>query len=924
MKRMITGLLALILLVSAYISPVSASEKKISEEALALVNYFEIMNLDEDADAEVSREDFAVYLGRAIGVNEYAQNAEMYYYDIPAEHWAAESVNRITEKGGFTVPEDKLFRLKDTVKVSEAITVFVNLLGYKEAAEINGGYPNGYMKVASELSLFDNNVAMSGNLTKRAAAELISNAMEADICGLELSDGANKLVPHEGQTLFSLYRNMYPIKGTVESVAEMALYPGQETLEGYIRIDGKEYLYEGNNELVGRYVKGYYISERGEEEKIAYLVDQTKESEVLEVTAESFMSFDDDYKLEYSDLRTGTVKNVKIPRNAAFIYNGVAADGEILSKMNITEGYIRLLKRRGSSEYNTVFIWSAETFAVGYIDSAKKIIFDSADGSNTINFSEENASAEVVRIFDNAGKETDFSAILDTSVLTVYKNGTKVINIYISNEEITGTYQGKQMDEKYTYYLVDDAEIIVSKKYESAVSKKVTAGREQTFYVDMFGNIAAAADVIADGEFIYGYFINQIYDSVDEKLYVKMYSETEGVKRFELKERVKIDGTRRKTPAASSEQLSENFEAANEAYLKLPDRSTLVMPRLLRYKVNDEGLVSEIDTPYTDKSKELEEDHLYIDGALATRAMAQNSQSVIVTSGVAVSGWRIVHDTSTLVLTVPKDTDLPSATEKMFSKNTTGGALGKEINIVSYKTSPEHGMSDVIINIKDVDSVMYSYNAMLVKRTGIMLDEDGLPVSYMDGFVGSTEKRYILSSTAKEWSGIHNTLDEAGVEVGDIVMVTANPAGEVDTFFLAYDRSENICYDLPAVKAVVEGGMVVAPAKNAKLMFTNLHSDSYLDMYNVFYAYGTFSMGYVSSVKEGVISIGHTRDGSVDEVYAASSKPCIVYDEELGRNDGFYVGKISDVVSFEDAGKNCSTIVAVHDAANWKWYYIYK
>ena len=83
MKRIISIIITAALvfslcLTSAYatVRPVTAAK---SDIAAGLLKYLKIMEIT-DENSEITRADFACYVARALGVNEYSKPAQMYFF----------------------------------------------------------------------------------------------------------------------------------------------------------------------------------------------------------------------------------------------------------------------------------------------------------------------------------------------------------------------------------------------------------------------------------------------------------------------------------------------------------------------------------------------------------------------------------------------------------------------------------------------------------------------------------------------------------------------------------------------------------------------------------------------------------------------------------------------------------------------------
>ena len=63
--------------------------KNEAELATKILSKLEIMEYSSNNENDIiSRIDFAVYLGRLLGVDEYAQSGVTYYTDVPDDHYA--------------------------------------------------------------------------------------------------------------------------------------------------------------------------------------------------------------------------------------------------------------------------------------------------------------------------------------------------------------------------------------------------------------------------------------------------------------------------------------------------------------------------------------------------------------------------------------------------------------------------------------------------------------------------------------------------------------------------------------------------------------------------------------------------------------------------------------------------------------------
>ncbi len=893
---------------------------EMTEEARKFVEYFEVLDTEAGLEYDVTRAEFAVYLARVLGMNEYSQTEITYYNDVTSEHWAAVCINNLAEIGALTIGEDKLFRPNDSIKIEEAVKIIINLLGYENSAALKGGFAEGYMGVARQLRLLEN-VSQSGNLINSDAADLLLNMINIDIYEATFEDGDILYRAVEDKGILAIYRNMYIIEGTVRAVHETALHEGDE-LDGSILIDNTRYNWSGDSQYIGHYVKAYYTqASETDIPEVAFMISKTSAENILTIDAKNIESFSSDYVLEYyKSENSAKTTRVTIPRNASVIYNGIAISKNIADKIDMEQGTITLLKTKGSSDYDVVIIREYETFVVSYADTSKKIVVDIGDPENMLDLSGENGT---VKIFDVHGNLVNFSAIGKNYALTVYQTPGKYIEVYVSETKITGLYSGTEVEDGDHYITVNDVRYKVSPKYYSEIEKMLTSGRDIKFIVDMFGDIAYIDTVGAESGYIWGYYINQnLNTDEDEVLYIKLYSEADGIKRYIAAERVKIDGKNHRKPATISKALTDSLDATDTILRGMPDAVATISSRLIRFKLNAAGQISQIDTPYTG-ANETKTDALFIDTVLPAIGNSSRTTKSIYIDGkdVIVGFTTIINNTSTLSFRVPTDDLVANATEQMFK---TGEGYEQNAESITYKTSPKSGAAEVIVVAAPISTTIESYNAIMVSNISTGLDEDERVVEYVEGYLGQTPVQYTMASNARDWNGNKISMSEAGVDIGDIVSLIFNAAGEIETFLLSYDCSEDICYDAPAVEAITDAsGNVLVAAKRKKTMFTNNVLGSKLEFYDCFYNYGTFTKGYANTYTGGILGISAEKGGENIVRYSVNSRTAMVYDKELKKN-GFSTGTASDIITYEEAGNACVTIVAVHHAANWQWYYIYK
>ena len=184
MKKFIAVLTALLLLLP--IVPVSAVEKDagLSEsQIIEVVRALEIMQGDENGnlklDAAVTR---AQFVKMAVAASVYKDDADVklataQFPDVSAHHWAAGFIRVGVSSGWIKGYLDGTFRPDGNVKLEEAVTIVLKMLGYTDEDFI-GSYPDGQLAKYKALKLGNGVSAQRGEeLTRRDCMWLIYNTL---------------------------------------------------------------------------------------------------------------------------------------------------------------------------------------------------------------------------------------------------------------------------------------------------------------------------------------------------------------------------------------------------------------------------------------------------------------------------------------------------------------------------------------------------------------------------------------------------------------------------------------------------------------------------------------------------------------------------------------------------------------------------
>ena len=175
-----SALLALALAVSPALAASSfpdVAENAAYAQAVDYVSQAGIMVGDDKGnfapEKTVTRAEMATILCNVLEENQGLTTDGSVFTDVPAQHWANPYVVRVADLGLVTGYGNGRFGPADTVTYEQALTMLINSYGGGDAAKEQGGYPDGYIKTASDSGLSQNVFAQKGDALMRWQVAMI-------------------------------------------------------------------------------------------------------------------------------------------------------------------------------------------------------------------------------------------------------------------------------------------------------------------------------------------------------------------------------------------------------------------------------------------------------------------------------------------------------------------------------------------------------------------------------------------------------------------------------------------------------------------------------------------------------------------------------------------------------------------------------
>ncbi|MBQ8588629.1 MAG: hypothetical protein IJ454_04470, partial [Clostridia bacterium] len=382
MKKFLALFLSCVIMLSGMLSIVSAETSTAdieTDEVITLLKYLNIITDAENLEQNVSRADFAVYAAAMMKLNTDIDTE--YFCDVEAGSKAAGAINALADYGYVTGGSGCSYLPYNNVRTTEALKVFLSMLGYKEICEAQGGYPAGYIKIANRLGL--NKGIGSEYLSRGQLYALIYRPLVEPFC-VPATIGADGDVTYEQDdenSILSTYHDLHIIEGTVNTVGSIAVDMEQLLDEGQFRIGNKiirtDLITIDMFEYLSTNVKVYYFVEDGIKATAAIVIPYSDKNDVLSVRKDDITKIEDSGKKYTFSYYTedDKAKKAEIPRGAVIIKNGETVLTDVYKELQIDKGSYKFIDTDGDSKYDVLFVYEYYNIVVGNIEDKEGMVY---------------------------------------------------------------------------------------------------------------------------------------------------------------------------------------------------------------------------------------------------------------------------------------------------------------------------------------------------------------------------------------------------------------------------------------------------------------------------------------------------------------------------------------------------------------------
>lgn len=450
-----------------------------------------ILKGDIESNAKVTRADFATML---YAFCKEQIKGSLGFRDIDPDTELADAVKAVTNYGYLGGYGDGTFRPNEPVTYIQAVYALLTMAGYKDLAEIKGGYPNGYLSIATNkkpLSGYNEDAElMFGDVVR-----LFYKFLKLNVVKVEFSNNEQNFYESEITVLEEMLK-VYEGKGLVFANSNSSIKGRNRTKNGeaIVNYKGTEATVNVGASNIDKYV-GYNVKYYfDDEDRIVFCEVNEDSNTILEVDEEHYENIDKKLTQISYQKDGGSRTYAKISDTADFIYNGTSCYNVTQADFDKAD-FVRLIDNDGDSKYDVVYIYVYESFMVKNVSYKEKIIEDQRD--DVFYAFEENARDIV---YQRNGYPVSFDSIKEWDVLNIEigKTADSLITVNISADIVSGEVE--QIEKNERKITIGGEEYYVSKKIniDTILLKTELVGA-----LNHFGAIVCVKQIKQDKGYIY-------------------------------------------------------------------------------------------------------------------------------------------------------------------------------------------------------------------------------------------------------------------------------------------------------------------------------------------------------------------------------------------------------------------------------------
>ncbi len=601
MKKIILILVALAMSMqfSAYAAELDSENGNDNYETR--LEFLKALDIIEDTDVEsdgvISRAKFISAILNFANINVHPNDATgTKFKDVDKDYAYAAQIERGADLGYMVGYSGGNFYPESPVTYNQAVKVIVSVLGYDMQAGQRGGYPTGYISVASSIGLTKGVKQVDDELTMSSFAVLLTNACECPVVLYDIENKTYETGKGKNDTALYYFHKIAKVKGVVSANDVTGIKDVNDAQpEGHVVVDGEMMsagLTSAKNMLGYSVIAYVYYEDETETGEIKYI---TADSKNRVVTVESKHILYDDGAFSGTNFvyenESLSKRSIKIKSETAIIFNGVAKPLYSVSDLAISLGDVTFIDNNGDGTYDCASIFSVTKAIVPEFiaeDNEKVTLIDYFNPSNKYEYEKGYKYYDVT--ID--GEKIDYLNIKKDMIVLIGENNTgegkhSITRAYSKDTKIGGVVKSIGEDwidisgTTYDYSPFMDKSGIRSNSIGYFwVYKDVVYGYQKS-------NIEIDGETVYADEYEYGYLISG-YCQYEPEQFVRLkiltsYNEFE---KYESTSKTIYNGMRIKDPYKAAELFAKSW-SGEEVEFK---------PQLIKYKLDENNKLKAVYT----------------------------------------------------------------------------------------------------------------------------------------------------------------------------------------------------------------------------------------------------------------------------------------------------------------------------------------
>lgn len=791
-KRVFSLLLSLCMLCGCVIMPTvmaegeeaAAETEPTTSESIEKLDALGIWSDGYIVSAELSRGDLAVLLAGMLGFSDSSISSEPVFLDVQPGDNCYGAVMFLYGIGVFSPADDGLFHPEEKPTYEQIVKIMTELTGYGVMAQVNGGYPAGYLTAANRYDLLPS--SFMGNpkevYTLGDIADVLAYVIDVPIMEQGTYGSSEQYYINEEKTLLGQYHNIYLHEGVMTSVQGRRLYADLSCGKNQVMIDDQSYWIGDavpSPELMGYAVKAYYRTDgrSNDDATIVYIEKNLQRNRDYTIQGDLITSYTNGIVTYYRNESASNTSSLEIRSNMSVMYNYNYTNGFEDNDI-IQADRLVLIDSNNDGSYDVLNIVYYETFFVKSVDTVNFKVYDKY-GAAALDLNT-NDDSKTVDVFDVNSQSIDPTAIPVKSVLSVLRDkDLQHITVYISDLKQTGqvsTVKNAENAEEVTY-TIDGEEFELANNYDRVdFIGDIRVGDYVTLYLTREGKIGGLEKEKAAEDYFYGYVSGAATESgpFEDTVRLLIYNDMGELLKLPLESEVNITGIGRQKSENIVQMLRDNSSNPNS------------VKQLIKYKVNSENVITEITLP-----TRISDEQLLSDNSAMNRYI--NLQDAYYNKEYNVFYGKLRVDENTKIMYVPVSEAYVQEIDFYGIQDMNDFPSGN-YNIESYDVEPDRTAGVIVVrgDFGLGNELQYNSACSVVKDIISAVDEDGVPITQIEVIRNSEELVFNMAETCSTTQYYRGENGPVACEIkkGDIIRFGTDSEGNISDWYKVFSVND--------------------------------------------------------------------------------------------------------------------------------------